>query len=180
MKKTLLPLLLVWCISGLAQDQLVVIRKQNVVKRFETGDLLRYSLSDRKHFRMERIIEFTDTTIITTNDTVPYYKVMLVDIGPQHKITIREIGFNAMAAGILLPLADMINVSVVQDEKYEFSSGVGLTSATLITAGVLMYILDTPYFKLGHRNKMKIVGRDSPLFFRSKPVNRMFDYPEKN
>ncbi|RAV97785.1 hypothetical protein [Pseudochryseolinea flava] len=178
MKNTLLlSLSLFVCITCFAQQQVVIIRKQNVVKRFEPGDLIRYSLSDRKQFRLERIVELTDTTIITNNDTVPYYKIMLVDIGAQRKITIREIGFNAILAGLLLPLADMINVGIVQDEKYEFSRGVGITSATLITVGALMYILDRPYFKLGHRNRIRIVDRDSPLFFRSKPVHRMFDVP---
>ena len=176
-KKTLLATLMLLAITCSAQDQLVVIRKQNVVKRFEIGDLIRYSLSDHKHFRQERVIELTDTTIITDNDTVAYYKVMLVDIGPQRKITIREIGFNVMAAGILLPIADLINVGVVQDEEYDFSSGIVLTAATLFTTGAIMYILDKPYFKLGHRNKLRIINRDSPLFFRSKPVHRLFDVP---
>jgi hypothetical protein len=160
-----------------AQQQVVVTRRQHVVKRFETGDLIRYSMGKRNQFRHERIVELTDTTIITNNDTLLYYQIMLVDLEETSKITLREIGFNMMAAGLLLPLADMINVGVIQDEKYEFNRGIGLSAATLFTAGALMYILDKPYLKLGYRNKLKIVDRDSPLFFRSKPVSRMFGDP---
>lgn len=174
MKKALLFVSLVLSMTCYGQHQVVITRKQHVVKRFESGDMIRYSVGNRKQFRRERIVELTDTTIITHMDTVAYFKIQLVDIGPQAKITVREIGFNAMAAGMLLPIADMINVGLVQDEKYEFNRGIGVAAVTLFTAGALMYILDKPYLRMGRQNKLKIVDRDSPLFFRSKPVNRMF------
>jgi hypothetical protein len=174
MKKTLLLFTFFLTIACYGQ-QVVVTHKQRVVQRFETGDLIRYSLGSRKQFKQERIVELTDTTIITNMDTIVYYQVQLVGVEAQQKITLREIGFKAMAAGLLLPIVDMINISAVQDEKYEFTSGIGLASATLFTAGALLYILDKPYLKLGYRNKLKIVDRDSPLFFRSKPINRIFD-----
>jgi hypothetical protein len=166
--------LLLTASSSYAQlRQVVVMKKQNVVRRFNTGDFIRYSLSNRKHFVREKIVELTDTTIITTQDTIAYHRIAMVDIesdAPPSGITLEKIGMYSIAAGIILPLSDLINVTVVQNEKYEPDSGVIITSATLVAVGAMLMIVDKPYIKLRMTNRLRIVDRDSPLFKRVRPV----------
>jgi hypothetical protein len=175
MKKFLLTamtaLLLVFAAN--AQYQLIVMKKANVIKRFNTGDMIRYSLSTPKHFKYERIIELTQTEIITSWDTVPYYKVRLVDIegnGEPSGVTLQKIGVYCVAAGVLLPIADLINVAIVQDDKYEIDSGVAITSASLVVFGVALMIIDKPYVKLQMSKRMMIVDWDSPLYKRQRTL----------
>ena len=166
-----ITLLLVSAVN--AQYQLIVMKKANVIKRFNTGDMIRYSLSTPKHFKYERIIELTQDNIITSWDTVPYYKVRLIDVegnGEPSGITLQKIGAYCVAAGIILPIADLINVAVVQDQKYEMDNGVAITSATLIAAGALLMIIDKPYIKLQMSKRLMIVDWDSPLYKRHRTI----------
>lgn len=166
-----ITLLLVSAVN--AQYQLIVIKKADVIRRFNTGDMIRYSLSTAKQFKYERIIEFTKNDIITSWDTVPYHKIKLIDVegnGEPTGITFRKIGAYCVAAGILLPIADLINVAVVQDQKYEMDTGVAITSGTLIAVGALMMIVDKPYVKLRMSTRLMIVDWDSPLYKRQRTI----------
>lgn len=167
--------------SALAQYQVVVMKKANVVRRFSTGDMIRYSMSTKKHFKRDRIVAITDTTIVTSQDTLLTHKIALIDIEsdiPPSGITLETMGVYCIAAGIILPLGDLINVAVVQDQKYEMDSGVAITSASLIGVGALLVIVDKPYIKLRMTNRIMIVGYDSPLYKRSRtPAPNQFSIP---
>jgi hypothetical protein len=169
MKKLLMLLIaLSGCLMSDAQKQVVVMKKDRVIQRYNPGDFIRYSTGKPKNFKYDQIVELTDTTIITRNDTIPYYKVKLIDTQGelQSGITLRKIGYFSIAAGVILPLADLINVELVQNQEssYSLDRGVGITSATLITAGAALLLITRPYMKLQFKNRLKIVRHDSPLY----------------
>jgi hypothetical protein len=169
MKKLLMLLIaLSGCLMSDAQKQVVVMKKDRVIQRYNPGDFIRYSTGKPKNFKYDQIVELTDTTIITRNDTIPYYKVKLIDTQGelQSGITLRKIGYFSIAAGVILPLADLINVELVQNQEssYSLDRGVGITSATLITTGAALLLITRPYMKLQFKNRLKIVRHDSPLY----------------
>jgi hypothetical protein len=169
MKKLLMLLIaLSGCLMSDAQKQVVVMKKDRVIQRYNPGDFIRYSTGKPKNFKYDQIVELTDTTIITRNDTIPYYKVKLIDTQGelQSGITLRKIGYFSIADGVILPLADLINVELVQNQEssYSLDRGVGITSATLITTGAALLLITRPYMKLQFKNRLKIVRHDSPLY----------------
>lgn len=152
--------------SLFGQYQVIVLKKGNVVARYNVDNTIRYSTSTKRHFKQDGIVEISDTTIITRNDTIPYYQIRLLDIRAKQGggITIRRIGSYMIAAAILLPIVDLVNVAWVQGEPYEFDSGVGITSLALASAGGLMLLLDKPYQKMGRKTIVRIVDYKSPLY----------------
>jgi hypothetical protein len=169
MKKLLMLLVaLCGCLVSDAQKQVVIMKKDRVIQRYNPGDFIRYSTGKPKNFKYDQIVELTDTTIITRNDTIPYYKVKLIDTQGelQSGITLRKIGYFSIAAGIILPLADLINVELVQDQpsSYSLDRGVGITSSTLIATGAALLLIKKPYLKLQFKNRLMIVRHDSPLY----------------
>lgn len=156
------------CLVADAQKQVVVMKKDRVIQRYNQGDFIRYSTGKPKNFKYDQIVELTDTTIITRNDTIPYYKVKLIDTQGelQSGITLRKIGYFSIVAGVILPLADLINVELVQDHEssYSLDRGVGITSAALITTGAALLLIKKPYLKLQFKNRLMIVRHDSPLY----------------
>lgn len=162
-----------------AQQQVVLMKKDRVIHRYNVGDFMRYSTGRKKDFKRDQIVELTDTTIITRNDTIPYYKVRLIDIHQeaQSGVTLRRIGYYSIAAGVVLPLADLINVGLVQDKSYSFDRGVGITSAALITTGTALLLITKPYMKVQFNKRLIIVGYDSPLYKSPLPLRKAFDDP---
>jgi hypothetical protein len=145
------------------------MKKANVIRRFNTGDFIRYSLSGKKYFVREKIVALTDTCIITTNDTVQYHRIRIVDVESDQGssgITLQNLGWYSVAAGIILPLGDLINTTLVQDNQYEADTGVIVTSATLVTAGVVMMMVDKPFLKIRMNNRLRIIDHRSPLYKR--------------
>lgn len=162
-----------------AQQQVVVMKKDRVIHRYNVGDFLRYSTGKKKDFRRDQIVELTDTTIITRNDTIPYYKIRLIDMHQeaQSGVTLRQIGYYSIAAGVLLPLADLINVGLVQDKSYSFDRGVGITSGALIATGAVLLLISKPYMKVQFNKRVMIVGYDSPLYKSPLPLRKAFSDP---
>jgi hypothetical protein len=185
MKKLLMLLIaLCGCLVSEAQKQVVVMKKDRVIQRYNQGDFIRYSISKPKNFKYDQIVELTDTTIITRNDTIPYYKVKLIDTQGelQSGITLRKIGYFSITAGVILPLADLINVELVQDQEssYSLDRGVGITSAALITTGAALLLIKKPYLKLQFKNRLMIVRQDSPLYKAiTLPPSNAFTVPTR-
>jgi len=166
-----------------AQHQVVVLKKGEVTARYNVDDHIRYSTSTKRHLVQDIIIELTDTTIITRNDTIPYHHIRLIDVRAKQDagITMRTIASYMIAAAVLLPVIDLINVTAIQKESYEFNENLGYTSLALASAGVLILVLDKPYQKMGRKKIVRIVDYKSPLYKRPALIQQdILLNPQKN
>src|SRR6478736_4843005 len=121
-----------------AQYQVVVVKNNTVLARYNLGDFIEYSTSTRKQFKRDAIVELTDTTIITRNDTIPYHHIRLIDVRAHESgITLRSLGSYLIAGGILLPIADLVNETWIQHEPYSFSDhqNVLIVSGAMVGTG---------------------------------------------
>ena len=159
-----LPIVLVF-ISGTvtAQYQLVMMKNDNVIGRYKEGDFIRYSTSTPKNFVRDQIIKFTDTTLVTRNDTLALPSIRLVEYKPRG-LTIEKLGKDFVVAGTALFLADWINVTIVQDNPYDFDRGVVVTSASLVVAGIILRVIGKEYVKIKRRTRLLLVSQGSPLY----------------
>lgn len=147
------------------------MKKAKVVGRYHEGDYIRYSTSTKKHFVRDIVIGITDTTITFLHDTVAYHQIKLIEHLPRG-LTIEKFGKDCIAAGTLLFIGDLINVTIVQDESYEADRGVVIASLTQIGVGIIFRLIGHPYLKIRRSNRLVIVGADSPLY--RKPPARTF------
>lgn len=152
--------------SLFGQYQVIVLKKGNIIARYNVDNNIRYSTSTKRHFKYDGIVEISDTTIITRNDTIPYHHIRLLDVRAKQRggITMRRIGAYMIAGAILLPIADLINVTLIQGDPYEVNESMVITSLALASAGGLILLVDKPYKKIGRKTIVRIVDYKSPLY----------------
>jgi hypothetical protein len=150
----------------LLSQQLLILRREKVLKRFKIGDTFSCKKNRREMVSNERIVGITDTTLLTQNDTISFYKIAKINIGERQEknFRLRSSAVKLITFGLLVPLGDFITVSVVQNKDYEFNRGVGLSCGAVVLTGVILVVATRPWIKLNRRNKLSVVTYGS-LFY---------------
>lgn len=150
------------------------MRKNNVKTRFNVGQNIHYASVNDPVLRRDRIISMTDTSFITTADTILIREVTRVntdDVETRSRTTnglnFRSAGPKLIAAGILLQVGDIANVTLVQNNPYEINRTVAFVSAALICTGSAILLMQRST-KLNRNNRILIVKDGAPLFYESK------------
>jgi len=163
--------------TAVAQRQLIILKNENVLARYQKGDVLKFARVQDKEIQIQRILELNDTLIMMNFDSVAYYKIKKLDIRAKEgsKFSTR-LGATMMFAGVLLPLIDVFNTTVIQDEDASVSEGVWITSGALIGAGAALVFIKNPYVKPGRKYHVMIVDERSP-FYKVRPINEGYISP---
>lgn len=157
------------CCAGAQQRQLVVMKNEEVLARYQVGDVLPFAREGDKEIQLQKILAMNDTLIMMNLDSVPYYRIKKLDIRGRKKSTFAQrLGANMMIAAAVLPLADLINTTTIQKQDASMDKGVGITSGALLAGGALLFFVKKPYFKPGRKQRIMIVERGSP-FYRATP-----------
>lgn len=160
------------------QRQLVVLKKERVLARYQVGDLLTFSRTGEKKIQQQKILALNDTLIMMNLDTVAYYRIKKLDIRGRRTSTFAErLGAYMMIAGVVLPLADLINTTAIEKEDASIDRGVAVTGVALFSGGALLFFAKGKYFKPGRKNRILIVEKDSP-FYKVKPAADPLLYPD--
>ena len=156
---------LLWSVGALAQQrQLVVLKNQSVLARYQVGDVLHFARPGEK-IQLQKIMDLNDTLIMMNLDSVAYYRIDKLDIRGRKSSTFgQRLGAYMMAAGILLPAAELINTGIVQKEDASIDTGVGITSGALFVGGAALVFIKKPYFKPGRKHRILIVKKGSPFY----------------
>lgn len=150
--------------------QVVVMKNERVLARYQVGDALSFAREGDKKIQIQKILALNDTLIMMNLDSVAYYRIKKLDIRARQGHTFgQKLGAYMMVAGALLPLADLINTTAVRKEDASVDPGVAITGGALFAGGALLFFTRKPYFKPGRKNRIMIVNRESP-FYRAKPV----------
>ena len=179
---TKLLFILLFCGSGFStfsQRQLVVLKNEEVLARYQKGDVIHFAREGDKEILVQRILDMNDTLLMMNFDSVTYYRIKKLDIrGRKANTYAQKFGRYMMVAGVLLPLIELLNTGVFQDEGQEasISPGVAIASGVLIGGGAILAFTKKPYFKPGRKNHLMIVDNRSP-FYKSKPVSEGYISP---
>lgn len=154
------------------QRQLVVLKNEEVLARYQVGDVIHFAREHDKEILVQRILDMNDTLLMMNFDSVAYYRIKRLDIRARKANTYaQKFGRYMMIAGVLLPAIELLNTGVFQDEGQDahVSPGVLVASGIMIGGGAIMAYTKKPYFKPGRKNHLMIVDRRSP-FYKTKPV----------
>jgi hypothetical protein len=171
-KNVIVPLLLcIFCQVAVSQQrQLIVLKNEQVLARYQEGDAIHFARAKDKEILVQRILDLNDTLIMMNSDTVAYYRIKKMDIRARKKSTyLQKLGSVMMITGAVLPLADIINTGLVQHDNVSISSGIGTASLTLLATGAAFAFIKKPYFKPGRKYHLLIVDKRSP-FYKVKPM----------
>lgn len=177
---TLILLLLTISVCATAQQrQVVVLKKERVLARYQVGDVLAFARAGEKKVQLQKILALNDTLIMMNLDSVPYYRISKLDIRARRSSLFSErLGAYMMLAGVVLPLADLVNTTAVQNEDASIDHGVAVTSVVLFSGGALLYFAKSKYFKPHRQKRILIVEKGSP-FYKVKPVDDPLLYPKE-
>lgn len=123
---------------------------------FYTGDPVTFRMSGEKFDRHDQITGFNDSSIVFNS-----YQVVIRDL--DYVKFNRDRGFmnpfkGAMfiIPGLALPLADFLNYSVVEGNRYHPDQSILIVSGSLVTGGLVWYSFRHGKFRSGSLRKFVI------------------------
>src|SRR5690348_11152427 len=80
LKYTFILLLLICGSTAFAQRQLVVLKNEEVLARYQVGDVIHFARQQDKEILIQRILDMNDTLLMMNFDSVAYYRIKKLDI----------------------------------------------------------------------------------------------------
>lgn len=154
MKFSLILFFMIASISSLqAQEQLILLKRESVVVRFTEGEYLRCKLKNKEK-REGKIIELTETQIITSNDTLSMSSIESLNVKGKRKVNVtRGIGGLLFIGGLGYFAIDQINRLIV-DGADDFDEKGAMISLSVAATGAAILFIKRPYKKVyGHTLK---------------------------
>ena len=135
----------------LAQNQMVLLKRNKRIAKFEEGDAVRIRLKSEDNFIKGTITGIHKDFLMIDRDTIYIKKVCAIDLRnhPNSNFRLVDAGTKFMMAGTVLVIADLINSGNV-------SPGIGITSAALVISGAVLVILNNDIYKIKKRKRILI------------------------
>lgn len=146
-----------------AQNQLVLIKNDEVVIRFREGDDITYKRKGADHKINGFIVDINDSTIITSNDTVATHQIERLMFTKGNFMNV--VGTLLVAGGSLLFVIDQFNTLVVNGEKPSLDSNVSRITLTSLAVGLPMMLIKKKSHRVGFRQRLKIVDKNSTFYY---------------
>jgi hypothetical protein len=163
------------------QRQLVVLKNETVLARYKVGDVISFARESDKKILQEKILNLNDTLIMMNLDSVSYFRIKKLDIRGRKPSTLgQRLGAYMIAAGILLPAAELINTGIVQKQDASIDEGIAIASGVLVGGGAALVFIKKPYFKPGRKNRILIVKKGSAFYEDIAPVRPVNPYLPRN
>jgi hypothetical protein len=136
-----------------AQEQLILLKRESVVVRFTEGEYLRCKLKNKEK-REGKILELTETQIITSNDTLSMSSIESLNVKGKRKVNVtRGIGGLLFIGGLGYFAIDQINRLIV-DGADDFDEKGVMISLSVAATGAAILFIKRPYKKVyGHTLK---------------------------
>jgi len=132
----------------LAQKQLILLKRGDVVTRFTEGDYMRFKLKNNE-FAEGLAVQFTDVSIITLNDTILFSSIYKINSKGHRKPSgLNKLGTVLMVAGVGYFAIDQVNTLFFVKGQSGIDEGVAITSVSLAATGAALRFIRNPYQKL--------------------------------
>jgi len=156
LKKILLLLFSITGLSATAQDYLV-LEKMGTKKRYEyfPDDQLTFKIVDEEHFRKDRIVALSDSSILFASGRVPLKEIERIK--PPASSWMAATGGTLVIAGIGYYLIDTFNQTVIAGNKYSNDEAVLRTSLILAGTGAGLILFSTKKVKLNNNWRIRMV-----------------------
>jgi hypothetical protein len=119
------------------------------------GDRIILKLKGEDYDLKEEIVDMTDSLLIFRDFSISINSIQYVKTVHTKGFLSPSNGPKIMIAGVLLFLADIVNQTLVQDDSYEFSSGVAIASVSMIGFGGLLMRFKYRKFKPGKNKRIR-------------------------
>lgn len=170
------------CICATAQQrQLVVLKNETVLARYKVGDVISFAREQDKKILQQKILDLNDTLIMMNLDSVSYFHIKKLDIRGRKSSTLgQRLGAYMIVAGVILPIAELVNTGLVQKQGASIDEGVAIASGVLLVGGAALVFIKKPYFKPGRKHRILIVKKGSAFYEDTAPTRPVNPYLPQN
>ena len=131
-----------------AQQQMVLLKRGDVVARFELGDNIKCKLRNGK-VKTGMAIRYTDSFILLRGDTIMFSDIYKIHAKGKRKADFRQkVGTVLMVGGVGYFAIDMVNTLIFVEGQRGMDEGVAITSGSLVATGAALTFLRSPYLKV--------------------------------
>ena len=162
MRVFLLLVLVMTCLDGAGQNQLILLKGDELVFRFRVGDSFVVKRKGSKAVDRSFIVSINDSTVITGLDTIPIH---LIDkVYKTRMMFYNVVGATMMIGGIGYFVIDQFNIVVVNGDDPNIDQGVAISSASLLAGGVVLYYIRKKSQRIHGRWRLLSVDKDSYFY----------------
>ena len=155
------------CIAQ-AQKQLVLLKREKVIMRFNPGDQFVISLKGEKQKLDSYINNLYDTAALVHRTVIPLHKIDRIYFSQSGLVNL--IGKFLVVAGVGYFVIDQFNVMVVNGDEPTLNDNVTTASVAMVAAGLPMMLIKKKSQKIGGKFRLMTVTRGSPFYL--EPANR--------
>lgn len=163
MVKLSLFVLLLVSFNSFCQNQLLVIKNDQVKVRYQAGDELVYKRKSLKNPIRSYIISINDSTVITDMDTIATHQVERVYFRQGNFLNV--VGGFLVTGGVLIFLVDQVNELIVQGNEASINENVAAISLVSVGIGLPMMLVRKNSHRVGFKKRLRIINRDSPFYY---------------
>lgn len=162
MVKMLTTILLLFCLSAEAQKQLILIKKEKVLIRFNPGDEFVYRLKSDKRVMASYVNNLFDTAVMTHDLIIPFHKIDRVYFRQSSYLNV--IGSFLVIGGVGYFFIDQFNEVIVHGNDFNIDDQVLTTSVTMTAVGLPLMLFHKKSQRVRGKYRLLMVEEGSPFY----------------
>lgn len=151
------------------QKQLLLLKGEKVMARFNPGDEFTISLKGSKTKIRSYVNNLFDTAVLVHRTLVPLHKIDKIYFKQSGVVNL--IGKFLVVGGVGYFLIDQFNVIVVDGNKASLNDNVTNTSVAMVAVGLPMLLIKKTAHRVRGRIKLMVVDERSPFYLA--PISHM-------
>ena len=160
------PLLLLVNFIAVAQKQVVLLKKENVILRLHPGDEFIFKLKGSKKITTTYVNNLLESAVVTHRDTVAFERLERIYF--RQSTFYNRMGTRFVILGTGLFLIDQINTTLIQGEDFSVDNTISTISLSAMAVGLPMMLIKKKSQKLTHKYRLLTITKGSP-FYRADP-----------
>jgi hypothetical protein len=134
--------------AAFSQQQLVLLKRGEVVARFEQGDNIKCKLRNGK-VKAGMALRYTEVAVILRGDTIMFSDIYKIYAKGKRKADFRQkVGTVLMIGGVGYFAIDMVNTLFFVEGQSGIDEGVVVTAGSLAATGAALMLIRSPYMKV--------------------------------
>ena len=155
------------CLCANGQKQLVLLKNQKVIMRFNPGDQFVISLKGEKEKIDSYVNNLFDTAVMVHRTLLPLHKIDRVYFRQSGLLNL--VGKFLVVGGVSYFLIDQFNVVVVNGDEANLDEDVTAVSATMVAAGLPLMLIKKKSQRVRGKYRLLTVEKGSPFYIQ--PIN---------
>lgn len=158
----ILTTLLLVSLSGHAQKQLLVLKKEKVILRLNPGDEFTYRLKGEKQVITSYVNNVFDTAVMAHQTVIAFHKIDRVFFKQSNYLNV--IGGLMVTAGVGYFVIDQVNETLVNRNQFNIDDRVANTSITLTAIGLPLMLIHKKSQRIKGKYRMIMAEKGSPFY----------------